>query len=34
MDDDYYYTKLIRTRFDIERGEEDESEWFAERAFT
>ena len=34
MDDDYYYTKLILIRIDIERGEKNESKWFAERAFT
>lgn len=34
MDDDYYYTTSIRAGFDIERGEENESKWFAERAFT
>lgn len=34
MDDDYYYTKRNITGIDIERGEEDESKWFAQRAFT
>jgi len=34
MDDDYHYMQLITTRFDIERGEKNESKWFAERAFT
>jgi hypothetical protein len=34
MEDGYFYTALRKKKLRTERGDQDESEWFAERAIT